>query len=87
MNDPTTSEQLWSLLTKREQETALMLAVGKTAQEAAKVLGISSKTTDTYRLKILSKLSLENTTQLAHLALAHKWVSNLYDLSEVGDER
>jgi two-component system response regulator FixJ len=56
-----------ALLTGREHEVMLHLAQGKSTKRIARELGISPKTVDNHRIKILEKLKLQNTVQLANL--------------------
>ncbi len=58
-------------LTDREREVMEHLATGKPTKTIASLLGISSKTVDNHRAKVLEKLQVENATQLAHLLSAH----------------
>lgn len=62
-------------LTEREQQTALMLAVGHTNAEVAKKFKISIKTVDTHRGHLLKKLKLRNNVELARHALRENWVT------------
>ena len=57
----------WNTLTEREQEISLHLATGETAKQIALHLSISPKTVDNHQTRILAKMNVENTTQLAHL--------------------
>ena len=54
-------------LTERELEIMRLLGAGESPKHIAAKLSISSKTVDNHRAKILEKLDVENTTQLAHL--------------------
>lgn len=60
-----------STLTDREHEVMQLLAVGDSTKVIAKRLGISSKTVDNHRAKILEKMGVDNPTQLAHLVANH----------------
>jgi DNA-binding NarL/FixJ family response regulator len=56
-------------LTAREREIAQLLAEGKTNWCVSVILGISVKTVETHRAKILQKLRLESTVELVHYAI------------------
>ena len=55
-------------LSKREYEVYLLFASGLSSKDIAEELDISPKTVSTYRTRILTKLSLSNTTQLIQYA-------------------
>lgn len=56
-------------LTPREREITQLLAEGKTNWCVSVILGISVKTVETHRAKILQKLRLESTVELVHYAI------------------
>ena len=56
-------------LSGREQEVLRLTAAGYTNQEIAQELGISPKTVDTYRQRIMEKLGLERRSGLVRYAL------------------
>ncbi len=58
------------LLSHREQLVLKGLAEGKRAREVAESMGISTKTVDTYRRRILSKLGLASQIELVKYAVA-----------------
>lgn len=60
------------LLSEREYEVYSLITEGLTFKEISQKLGVSPKTISTYKTRILSKLSLENTTQLIQFALQDK---------------
>ena len=55
-----------SVLTEREREVMMHLVNGESTKRIARELGISSKTVDNHRVKILEKLGVQNTVQLAN---------------------
>ncbi len=59
------------LLSRREAELLRCLSRGMILKEAAVHMDITESTASTYRQRILSKLSLENTAQLIRFALDH----------------
>jgi DNA-binding NarL/FixJ family response regulator len=56
-------------LTPREREVAQLLAEGKTNWCVSVILGLSVKTVETHRAKLLQKLHLESTVDLVHYAI------------------
>src|SRR6516164_9206756 len=56
-------------LTPREREVVQLLAEGKTTKEVATVLGMSVKTAETHRTKIMRKLEIHETAGLARYAI------------------
>lgn len=56
-------------LSNREIQVLRCLAMGRTNREIAEVYGISVKTVDTYRSRLLSKLSLRNNADLSRFAM------------------
>jgi len=59
-------------LTKREKEIVTLIISGLTNQEIAKSLFVSTRTVDTHRKNVLSKLGLKNTATLVKYALDNK---------------
>lgn len=56
-------------LTPRESEIAQLLAEGKTNFCVSVILGISVRTVETHRMKIMQKLHLESNVELVHWAI------------------
>jgi DNA-binding NarL/FixJ family response regulator len=56
-------------LTPRETEIAQLLAEGKTNFCVSVILGISVRTVETHRMKIMQKLHLESNVELVHYAI------------------
>lgn len=63
------------VLSARQMEVALMLAIGHTNREIADKLKISIKTVDSHRGAALEKLKLRNNVELARHALREGWVT------------
>ena len=57
------------LLSKRELEVMRLLAEGKRTKEIAEMLGISAKTVETYRSRIMLKLGIDNLPGLVKFAI------------------
>ncbi len=56
-------------LSNRELQVACLIAAGKTVKCIAEELSLSDKTIGTYRLRLLSKLNLKNSAELAAYCL------------------
>jgi DNA-binding NarL/FixJ family response regulator len=61
-------------LTSRERETLQLLAEGKTNKEAAETLGISVKTVETHRARLMRKLQVDSTAALVRYAIRNNIV-------------
>jgi len=68
---PSISSKLHSTLTRREHEIVSHVAAGLTSQEIAEQLGISRRTVETHRARIMTKLGVNNAAGLVRLALQH----------------
>src|SRR5262245_13532109 len=58
-------------LTPREREVLQLVAEGQTTKEIATVLGLSVKTAETHRTKIMRKLEIHETAGLVRYAIRH----------------
>ena len=56
-------------LTPREREVLQLVAESKTTKEVAKLLGISAKTVESHRTRIMKKLDVPNTAGLVRYAI------------------
>lgn len=61
-------------LTPRELEVVRLLAEGHTSWRVGTILGISVKTVETHRAKIMRKLELESVVGLVRYALRHQLI-------------
>jgi len=61
-------------LSNRELQVLRRLALGHTNHEIAEAYGISIKTVDTYRLRLLKKLNLRNNAELSRFAMQNKLI-------------
>jgi DNA-binding NarL/FixJ family response regulator len=68
------STQPHEQLSDREYQTLLLLAEGKSVKAISAQLGLSNKTVSTYRARVLEKLHLTTTVELARYAIAHRLV-------------
>ena len=55
----------------RERLVLQLIAQGKTTKEVAAVLGVSTKTAETYRTRLMRKLDVRNTAGLVRYAVRH----------------
>jgi len=68
--DPTATErEPLETLSDREFQVLRLMGVGRTVSEIAESLHLSVKTVSTYRTRLLEKLSLKTTAQLAAFAI------------------
>ena len=56
-------------LTERERQVLVLIAEGNSTKEAAKTLGISYKTADSHRSRILEKLGVHETASMVRYAI------------------
>jgi len=61
--------QLYKSLSSREQQVLKLLALGHTGKEAARELGVSLKTVETYRMRIAEKLGLRSRSDMVSFAV------------------
>ncbi|MEO6264810.1 MAG: response regulator transcription factor [Luteimonas sp.] len=64
-----TVEDPYGRLTPREREVFHLIAEGMTTKEIARRLGISAKTAENHRGRVLDKLDVRNTAELVRYAL------------------
>jgi len=69
------AETPWSRLSGRERETLQLLAEGKTNKEIAFRLGVSIKTVEKHRARIMSKLGLHSISELVRYAIRNKIIT------------
>jgi DNA-binding NarL/FixJ family response regulator len=62
-------------LTPRQREILQLLAEGLSAKEIAGVLGISARTVEFHKYRLMEVLGLANSTELVHFAIKHGIVS------------
>jgi DNA-binding NarL/FixJ family response regulator len=60
-----------SQLTHRERDVLRLTAEGNSSAASAKVLGLSPKTVESYRSRIMRKLEIRNITDLVKFAIRH----------------
>jgi len=57
------------LLTSREREVLQLVAEGKTTKEIASLLGVSVKTAESHRTRVMQKLDIHETASLVRYAI------------------
>ena len=58
-------------LTVRERQVVKLIGEGKTTKEAAGFLGISTKTAESHRTRLMQKLSIHSTAEVVRYAVRH----------------
>jgi two-component system response regulator NreC len=61
-----------SSLTPRERQVLRLIAEGKTNKQLARELGISSRTVENHRARLMSKLDVHSLSELVRYAIRHK---------------
>ena len=67
-----------SALSEREKEVLILVAWGYSNKEIAGELGLSTKTIETYRVRISEKLGLRSRTQIVQYALRQGWLNEAF---------
>jgi DNA-binding NarL/FixJ family response regulator len=62
-------EPAWQTLTPRERQVLQLVAEGKTTKEVGVILGVSTKTADSHRTRLMRKLDIHDTAGLVRYAL------------------
>lgn len=71
-NQPHPRAHLQTQPTPREVEIIRLLAEGNANKKIAAELGITVRTVETHRAKIMLKLGLHSLTEIIHYAIGHK---------------
>jgi len=58
-------------LTPRQREVLQLLAAGKSAKEIGAVLGLSARTGEDHKYRLMETLGIENGAELIHFAIKH----------------
>lgn len=58
-------------LTPREREVLRLVAEGRSSAEAAAILGLSTRSVETYRARLMDKLKIEDLPSLVKFAIRH----------------
>ncbi|MFI4920953.1 MAG: response regulator [Gammaproteobacteria bacterium] len=61
-------------LTDRERQVLQLIAEGRTTKEAAEILGLSVKTADSHRTRIMQKLEIHETASLVRYAIRRGFI-------------
>jgi DNA-binding NarL/FixJ family response regulator len=70
----TAADDPFGRLTDREREVFHLAAEGRTSKQIATLLGISAKTAENHRSRVLQKLGLHGIAELVRYAARHGWV-------------
>jgi len=69
-------EKLWKGLSTRERQVLQLLAEGKIAKEIGAILGVSKKTAEFHKYRLMEKIGLRTVAELARYAVKHGIVSS-----------
>ena len=58
-------------MTPRQREILQLLAEGKSAKEVASTLGLSARTVEDHKYRLMEQLGIENSAELIHFAIKH----------------
>ena len=58
-------------MTPRQREILQLLAEGKSAKEIASALGLSARTVEDHKYRLMESLGIENSAELIHFAIKH----------------
>jgi len=58
-------------LTPRQREIVQLLAEGRSAKEIASALGLSARTVEDHKYRVMEALGIENGAELVHFAIKH----------------
>ncbi len=64
-------DQALALLTRREREVLQMVAQGHSSSSAAAALGVSSRTIEAHRQRVMDKLNIHSVSGLTRFAIEH----------------
>ena len=67
--DPAGEKRATDVLTDREKEILIMIAEGNSSKEIAFNLGLSIKTIDAHRQRIMNKLDMRSIAELTRVAI------------------
>jgi two-component system response regulator NreC len=65
------SDKFESPLTPRERQVLQLIAEGKSTKDVASLLGISTKTAESHRTRLMQKLDIHETASLVRYAVRH----------------
>ncbi len=66
---------VFNKLTLRQREVLQLLAEGKSAKEAARILHIATRTVEFHKYSMMEQLGIKNSAELIHFAIKHGLVS------------
>ena len=64
------------MLTTRQREVLQLFAEGKSAKEVAATLGISARTAENHKARIMTQLRLRSTSELVQYAIRHGLIAS-----------
>jgi DNA-binding NarL/FixJ family response regulator len=60
-----------TVMTSRQRQIIILLARGKSAKEIAATLGLSARTVEDHKYRLMESLHIENSAELIHFAIKH----------------
>ena len=69
--DPGRGDDPVAALSERQREILRLLAAGKSAKEIAQALGLSARTIEDHKYRMMESLGIENSAELIHFAIKH----------------
>lgn len=60
-----------TIMTSRQRQILILLARGKSAKEIAATLGLSARTVEDHKYRLMESLGIENSAELIHFAIKH----------------
>ena len=70
-------------LSEREKDVLVQLAWGRSNKEIAAELRLSIKTVETYKARVVEKLSLRSRSELVQYAMRQGWMSETYSFTRI----
>ena len=58
-------------MTQRQREVLQLFAEGMSAKEIARTLGLSARTVEDHKYRMMEALGIENSAELIHFAIKH----------------
>jgi DNA-binding NarL/FixJ family response regulator len=69
--DPEAQRDPVAAMTSRQREVLQLVAEGHSAKEIARTLGLSARTVEDHKYRLMETLGLENSAELVHFAIKH----------------
>lgn len=73
--DPHAQADPVAALTPRQREILQLFAEGKSAKEIAAAIGLSARTVEDHKYRLMESLGIDNSAELVHFAIKHGLIS------------